>query len=89
MFPTYTIANVKNFYYNVYIFLKNGIKNNKRTWPDNIENIKDINEKNYKKLEFYRKIGKLGKGYGKEKLPNEYENKKNLNIKIINYIITG
>ena len=48
-YPDYTIGNDKNFYYNVYIFLKNGIKNGERTWPDYIKNTKDKSELSLKK----------------------------------------
>ena len=76
-FPNYTLGEDKNFYFNVYLFLKNGIKNKKLTWPDYIENEKDKNIRNIKKIEFYKKIGRIGLGYGKNKLMN----KDNTNIK--------
>ena len=41
------------------------MKNRKRIWPDYIENIKDIKKKKILKINFYRKIGKIGNGYGK------------------------
>ena len=59
-YPDYTLGDYINFYYNVYVFLKNGLKNNQRTWPDYITNTEDKTVKANKKLEFYRKIGKIG-----------------------------
>ena len=70
MFLEYTMGEDKNFYYNVYIFLKNCIIKNKRTWPEYIENIKDKNEQSIKEIEFYKKIGKIGEGSGKNKIKN-------------------
>ena len=35
----------KNLYNNIFLFLKNGIKNNKRTWPYYITEITDKNIK--------------------------------------------
>ena len=56
-FPKYTIGSDENLYLNIFNFIKNGIQNGKRTWPDYIEHIKDKKVQNGKKLDFYRKIG--------------------------------
>jgi len=56
-FPKYTIGKDQNLYLNIYNFLRDGVKNGKRTWPDYIENIKDKKTKRSQKLNFYRKVG--------------------------------
>ena len=58
-FPKYTIGSDENLYLNIFNFINNGIQNGKRTWPDYIEHIKDKKVQNGKKLDFYRKIGKI------------------------------
>lgn len=67
-FPKYTSGSDPDLYMNIFNFLKNGLINNKRCWPEYIDNIKDKLIKNNKKIEFYKKIGPIGKGYGKTKL---------------------
>lgn len=67
-YPTYTIGEDKNLYYNIYNFLNNGIKNGERCWPDYIKDLKNKKDKTVKKTEFYNKIGKIGEGYRKNKV---------------------
>ena len=47
----------ENLYLNIYNYLKNGLINNKRVWPNYIEEIKDKKKKDQKKIDFCRKIG--------------------------------
>ena len=65
-FPKYTNGNDPNLYDNIYKFLLNGIKDNKRTWPEYITKIKDKNKKQHKKLDFYKNIGLVVSGFGKK-----------------------
>ena len=66
----------------------NGIKDNKRTWPEYITKIKDKNKKQHKKLDFYKKIGIICSGFGKKKLENSADKtKKNSLYVMVNYII--
>ena len=50
------------------IVLYFGINNGERCWPDYIKEINNKREKTIKKTEFYKKKGKIGEGYGKNKL---------------------
>jgi len=58
-FPKYTLGDDKDLYINIFKFLKYGIRKGKRLWPNYIEIIKNKQEKNNAKLNFYRKIGFL------------------------------
>ena len=98
VYPDYTLGDDKNFYNNLFLFLKKGIKNGERTWPDYIKNTEDKSELSLKKIQFYSKIGKLGGGKGKRKLENEdernykkfeYNNNQLYNNRIINDSITN
>ena len=40
-FPKYTSGSDPDLYMNIFNFLKNGLINNKRCWPEYIDNIKD------------------------------------------------
>ena len=58
-YPKYTNYKDEDLYINIFIFLNNGLKNGKRTWPDYIENIKDKQLRDHNKLEINRKVGIL------------------------------
>ena len=73
-FPIYSTGTDPNLIYNIYRFLKNGLINNKRTWPDYIQDIKD-KKRDIKKLEFYTKIGNVGEGQGMTKLKSKSKTK--------------
>ena len=73
-FPIYTAGKDENLYQNIFIFLKNGINNGKRCWPDYIERIKDSKIKSNKKLSFYRKIG-----FFKQDNKDKFSNNNNIN----------
>jgi len=57
MFPKNTLDKDERLYLHIFKFLRNGIQNGKRTWPDYIEMIGDKKIRDNKKTEFYRKMG--------------------------------
>ena len=83
-FPKYINGEDENLYLHIYNFLKSGLKNGKRHWPDYIENIKDKKQKSHKKLKFYRKIGFFNKEKNVVNLDNK--NKKNNDNNKIEYL---
>jgi len=58
--------------------LQNELLNNERCWLDYIKNNNNKYQKKLKKLDFYRKIGSIGTGYGKKKLNNYNDNLKKI-----------
>jgi len=70
-YPKYTKDNDENLYLNFFNFLNNGVRNGKRQWPDYIDNIKFKKIRDFKKSDFYRKLGVKKPGtYNKEKEEN-------------------
>ena len=57
IFPKHTTDKDEKLYWHIFKFLRNGIQNRKRTWPDYIEMIGDKKVRDNKKTEFYRKMG--------------------------------
>ena len=56
-YPPYTFGKDRDLYLNIFNFLFDGVINGRRTWPDYIENNKNISMKNNMKSYFYRKVG--------------------------------
>ncbi len=56
-FPKYTNGEDENLYLNISNFLKNGLFNGERTWPEYIKNIKNPKRKIAKNYYFIEKSG--------------------------------